>query len=85
MSDYSQHPEWYGRALLTKLADQQPVLIGTAVISQTDSTAKGLPTGSAGNPAGHTDGDGTTTSVVRITFAWLGWESLLAVILMGLA
>lgn len=51
----------------------------------TDTTPKEKPTGSANNPAGHTDSASITRAAIRIKSVLIGWASWLAVVLRGLA
>ena len=51
----------------------------------TDTTQKEKPTGSANNPAGHTDSTSIPGAVTRIKAVLIGWASWLATVLRGLA
>jgi hypothetical protein len=51
----------------------------------TDTTSKEKPTGSANNPAGHTDSASISGAAIRIKAALIGWASWLAVVFKGVA
>ncbi|MEN9438536.1 MAG: hypothetical protein RIR09_3191 [Pseudomonadota bacterium] len=51
----------------------------------TDTTQKEKPTGSANNPAGHTDSTSLPGAVFAIKAKLIGWASWLAIVFKGVA
>lgn len=51
----------------------------------TDTTQMKKPTGSANNPAGHTDSASLSGAVFAIKSTVIGWASWLAIVLKGVA